>query len=260
VTPLAGGGAAREQAARAIDGPGTPEEDWTGVPGLRDLPVVRLPEGPVLVVAAHPDDEVLGLGGTLAELAGAGTPVHVLSVTDGEGSHPRSDRPSARTLAEVRTAELRDALGELGLPDVLPRRLRVPDTQVDRYEEDVRESIVAALRETGSRVCAAPWAHDLHSDHEAAGRAAAAACAATGATLLSYPVWLWHWARPGDPRVPWHRAGRLPLSRTAAAAKRRAVERFVSQIRPIGPGPDDAAILPPDELAHHTRGFEVVFR
>ncbi len=38
--------------------------------------------GPVLVVAAHPDDEVLGCGGYLAALADAGRPVHVLLLPD----------------------------------------------------------------------------------------------------------------------------------------------------------------------------------
>lgn len=51
-----------------------------------------------------------------------------------------------------------------------------------------------------------------HPDDEAAGRAAAAACKATGAPLVEYPIWMWHWATPDDPAVPWHRARRVPLT------------------------------------------------
>ena len=40
----------------------------------------------VLVVAAHPDDEVLGCGGTIARLAQAGVKVDVLLIADGEKS------------------------------------------------------------------------------------------------------------------------------------------------------------------------------
>jgi N-acetylglucosamine malate deacetylase 1 len=40
----------------------------------------------VLIVAAHPDDETLGCGGTIARLAQAGDLVHVLTVTDGVGA------------------------------------------------------------------------------------------------------------------------------------------------------------------------------
>lgn len=37
----------------------------------------------ILVIAAHPDDEVYGMGGTIAKLASQGHEVHVLIVTDG---------------------------------------------------------------------------------------------------------------------------------------------------------------------------------
>ncbi|MGI5255775.1 hypothetical protein [Streptomyces angustmyceticus] len=78
--------------------------------------------------------------------------------------------------------------------------------------------------------------------------------------LWMYPVWMWHWARPGDPRVPWGAAALLRLPADAAALKTAAIGQFVSQIHPLGEGAQHAAILPPEEVAHHTRRFEVVFR
>ncbi|WP_328584415.1 PIG-L deacetylase family protein [Streptomyces sp. NBC_00370] len=252
---------ARQAAAEAIEAPGTPEALWASWEGLGRLPEAPLPAaGPVVVVAAHPDDEVLGFGGALATLAAAGTEVVLVSVTDGEGSHPRSRHTDSSRLAGIREAELAAALSELGLPALATRRLHVPDTQVDTYEQRVRSALTELLRETNAAHCVAPWTGDLHSDHEAAGRAAVAACADTDVPLWLYPVWLWHWATPDDPRVPWHTAARIPLTGAAHSRKLRAVERFTSQIAPLGEGPGEAAILPPEELAHHTRPFEVVFR
>ena len=43
----------------------------------------------VLVIAAHPDDEVLGMGGTIAKLVNEGCEVNVLIVTDGSSSQYR---------------------------------------------------------------------------------------------------------------------------------------------------------------------------
>lgn len=43
----------------------------------------------ILVIAAHPDDEVLGMGGTIAKLTQAGNEVYVLIVTDGSSSQYR---------------------------------------------------------------------------------------------------------------------------------------------------------------------------
>ena len=43
----------------------------------------------VLVIAAHPDDEVLGVGGTVAKLTAQGVECHLLIVTDGSSSQYR---------------------------------------------------------------------------------------------------------------------------------------------------------------------------
>jgi hypothetical protein len=55
-------------------------------------------------------------------------------------------------------------------------------------------------------LCLATWRGDGHPDHEAVGRAAARAARFVGATLWEFPVWAWHWARPGAIEVPWHRS------------------------------------------------------
>ncbi|GAA2667774.1 PIG-L family deacetylase [Streptomyces lunalinharesii] len=248
------------KAADSIDAAGTPEGQWASWYGPRHLPPVPPPDEPVVVVAAHPDDEVLGFGGSLALLASGGAEVHIVSVTDGEGSHPRGTAVTADRLARMRHRELLDALAKLGLPDVRVERLGIPDTQVDRHQRAVARAIAGLLREVGAARCVAPWVGDLHGDHQAAGRAARDACRATGVPLWMYPVWMWHWARPEDPRVPWGLAAHLPLPPEASALKSLAIAQFVSQIRPSGDGAENTAILPPEEVAHHIRSFEVVFR
>ncbi|UXX96721.1 PIG-L family deacetylase [Streptomyces sp. AD2-2] len=249
--------AEREAAAAEIDGPGTDEKDWHAARLPDRLPRLDLPEGPVVVVAAHPDDEVLGLGGTMAALVGAGAAVHTICLTDGEASHGDADTKARDTLAALRRRELTAALNELG-PLPTPLHTGFPDMALDRYEDEATAVIAGLLSETDARLCLAPWDGDLHSDHEAAGRAARRACRATGTTLWSFPVWTWHWARPDDPRVPWRRAGVLPLTPVALGRKRAALARFASQLEARGPGVPP--VLPPDELAHHTRAFETVIR
>lgn len=241
-----------------IQAPGTPEEDWRAWNGLSELPEAVLPgEGRVVVVAAHPDDEVLGAGGALALLSQAGLALTVVSVTDGEASHPGSTRVTPERLAEIRAAELRHALDELGATGADIVRLGVADTQVARHESEVTAALEAIL--AGARLCLAPWTSDVHGDHEAVGRAALRAARTASLPCWMYPVWMWHWARPGDPRVPWTAASALRLPPLVASHKKRAVQRFVSQIAPLGPDPADVAVLPPGELAHHLRDIEVFF-
>jgi LmbE family N-acetylglucosaminyl deacetylase len=207
----------------------------------------------VSVVAAHPDDEVLGVGGTMAILAAAGARVRLIAVTDGDASHPDSD---PAVMARTRTAESAVALGRLGAPGTDVIRLRLPDTAVAAHEEE----LTASLRElcAGFDVCLAPWEEDAHSDHEAAGRAARRAATADGRTVLSYPIWMWHWARPADPRIPWSRACRIPLPAEISARKQNAIEAFASQLASRGPGL--GPVLPPGIVAHFTTEQEVLLR
>jgi LmbE family N-acetylglucosaminyl deacetylase len=239
-----------------IAGRGTPESLW--LPWLRraewlalDLPSAN---GPV-VVAPHPDDEILGAAGLLAlQHVQRNRGTEIVAVTDGEASHP-SLGPAARVaLADRRRAETDAALRALRV-DVPIHRLRQPDGDVD--EEALSRFLVPRL--TRGRWCVTTWRGDGHPDHEAVGRACAAACAATGARLVEYPIWMWHWATPDDERVPWTRARHLPLARDVQLAKAAAIAEFRSQTEQLMPGPDGAPILPSHVIARFLRPHEVFF-
>lgn len=236
-----------------IAGRGTPESTWlphlTGIP---EMPLDDLPSR-VVVVAPHPDDEVLAVGGLLALLAAAGTQVDVLAVTDGEASHPGgSVRPAE--LATMRVRETERALSLLGLSGRVVR-LGLADGGCEALEEPV----VEALELSAGEWVLGPWAGDGHPDHEAVGRACVRAASRSGARLLAFPVWAWHWATPDEPSLPWHRARQVLLPPTVQHAKAAALQAFVTQVAPIGPLRADEPILPPHVLARFGRPAEVVF-
>lgn len=80
----------------------------------------------VLVVAAHPDDEVLGMGGTIARHAGEwGDEVRILCVTDGSSTQYPGDA-GKRALKE---AEARRSAAILGVTDYV--HLDLPDMRLD---------------------------------------------------------------------------------------------------------------------------------
>ena len=236
-----------------IDLPGTPEEAWESWLELWQLPAASPQAWPsVVVIAAHPDDEVLGVGGTMAVLAAGSARLRLIAVTDGEASHPGTD---TETIRRTRTAESADALAVLGVLGIDVIRLRFPDTGLAACEDELS----ARLRElcAGFAVCLAPWEADAHADHEAAGRAARRAARWAGQQVLSYPIWMWHWAKPGDRRVPWPRACQVPLPAEVEARKRSAISAFASQLTDRdGAGP----VLPPGIVAHFTRAHEVLLR
>jgi LmbE family N-acetylglucosaminyl deacetylase len=237
-----------------LDLAGTPESAWVSA-RLDQLPALELGNyRHAVMVAPHPDDEVLASAGLMQRLASRGIPLTVVSVTDGEASHPTSRTATPAILTDMRSLELRQALDYLGLGARI-RRLGLPDGHV---AVDVSDLVACLSKLLAPDVlCVAPWERDGHPDHDATGHAAARACATTGAPFLRSLVWTWHWATPGSDHVPWLRARRLALSHVELTRKRWATRSFGSQVTPLSDLPGDEAILPAETLAYFDRPYEV---
>jgi LmbE family N-acetylglucosaminyl deacetylase len=238
---------------------GTDESRWAAWRARESWPVLDLDDlsaRPVVVLAAHPDDETLAVGGLLARLAERQADVRLVWATDGEASHPESRTRLAARLAVTRRAEADAAMAELGLDSAPRRRLGLPDGGLAGHLDTLLHQ-VKALLPSGATLLA-PWWGDAHPDHDACGRAARALAATTGVAVLAYPVWTWTWAVPDDPRVPWERALCVPVPAAAARRKVRALACHASQVAPIGPAAQDAAVLSPAMLEHFARDWEVV--
>jgi LmbE family N-acetylglucosaminyl deacetylase len=240
------------------DAPGTSEASWASCHRLRAVPAFGLPEGAarVVIVSPHPDDETLGVGGLISMLARRGCSIHVLAVTDGEASHPRSSTITAAELANRRTGERARALHHLA-PGATVTRLRIPDGGVTIASELAYHRIAPHLE--AADLCLAPFRRDDHPDHDATFDASARACADHAVPLVEYPVWAWHWARPNSDDLPWSRARRIDLDEPARAAKPLAIRAYASQIAPLSPRPGDEPILTAGVLERFHRPFEVVF-
>jgi LmbE family N-acetylglucosaminyl deacetylase len=105
----------------------------------------------LMAVLAHPDDESLGVGGTLAKYASEGVDVFLLTATRGDGGRYRGHRPGDPehpgpfALASIREAELRAAAEVLGLREV--SLLDYHDRYLDAVNpRDAVASIAAQLR------------------------------------------------------------------------------------------------------------------
>jgi LmbE family N-acetylglucosaminyl deacetylase len=71
----------------------------------------------LMCVLAHPDDESLGMGGTLAKYGSEGIQTYLLTATRGERGRfgDNSNRPSDEVVGETREKELREAADKLGV-------------------------------------------------------------------------------------------------------------------------------------------------
>jgi LmbE family N-acetylglucosaminyl deacetylase len=214
-------------AGREIVGAGTSEAEWQAWPGLAALPecsldALLLDASRLVVVAPHPDDEVLSGGGLLAMAAARDVEVLVVSVSDGAASHPGSSQWPADKLAMQRHAESVEGLRRLGVSGGSLMRLDLPDGGLQANE--------AALG--ASDLVLTTWRWDGHPDHEATARAARSACDSARCRLLQAPVWMWHWAAPADGRVPWSRLRRLRLPADVQRKRNAAIEAHATQLSP----------------------------
>ncbi len=240
---------------------GTPERLWLPWLEQQALPVVApeqlVPVGARAVIAApHPDDEILAVGGLWAQLAQCGSALCLIALTDGTGSHPRSVQWPAERLAQVRPRETEAALAALGAPSTQVVRLGFEDGRLAQTADRLRDRIVECLQPDD--VLFTTWRLDGHPDHDAAGAACAEAAARVGARLVEVPVWTWHWAVPGDARVPWQRARRIPLNPSIVQKKQTALQAFASQLV-ADASTGKPAVLRPSILQRAAWPFEVVF-
>lgn len=234
---------------------GTPAGIWEASARFADLPGLALPTGRTVVVAAHPDDETLGAGGLLHRLAEAGRPADVVVVTDGAGSHAGSATLAPEDLAPMRARELAAGVAVLS-PGSTVTALGFPDGGTREHRDAVAAALRAAVGDAPLAVLVAPWRGDGHRDHRVVGEVCAELAAETGARLLEYPVWLWHWATPDHADVPWDHLRALPLDDRDLTAKRRALAQHVTQTQPWSPAPEDAAPLHPEFLRNFDRDVE----
>lgn len=235
---------------------GTPEAVWLGASewdrvGALDLGALLDGREQVVVVAAHPDDETLSAGLLLAALHDVGAPLTVLIATAGEASHPDSRTWSRELLAQTRRAEAEAAIATLA-PSARLVHTDLPDTGLASHEDLLAARLADLVDAT--TVLVAPWSLDGHTDHDAAGRVAKRCADATGALLLQYPLWLWHWGEPAD--LPWERVLALEGTPATLARKAEALARHRSQVEPLGPLPGDEATLGPGVLRRAHRLIE----
>lgn len=246
---------------RFIDaGHGTDEAQWIAWLAGQQIAEAQLDElvgasQRVLLVAPHPDDEILAAGGLLAMLGQHWHEPLVIAVTDGTSSHPGSSVWTSERLKAERPRESLEALACLGLAGV-NLRMQLPDGGLQEVEDTLTRRLCEFIH-AGDTVVTT-WRLDGHPDHEATGRACARACERCNARLIEAPVWAWHWARVADARLPWHRARRLTLDARACAVKRDAVRAFRSQLQP-DPSTGADAVLRPSMIERAQRPFELYF-
>ena len=127
----------------------------------------------VVVFAAHPDDDILGCGGTIAKLTQEGSKVHIVFLADGESS--RNDITDINSLIQQRKQDAKKALKILGCDSI--EFLDFPDNRLDSLDLlDVVKKIEGFIDAYKPYTIFTHYAHDLNIDHQITHKALVTAC------------------------------------------------------------------------------------
>jgi LmbE family N-acetylglucosaminyl deacetylase len=124
----------------------------------------------VLVIAAHPDDEVLGCGGTVARLAKEGHSVHILILGEGVTSRFADRQEADPVVLQTLHSTSVEVAQMLGAKDVQLKGL--PDNRFDTVPLlDVVKLIEEGVQRVSPKVVFTQHGGDLNIDHEITFRA-----------------------------------------------------------------------------------------
>jgi bacillithiol biosynthesis deacetylase BshB1 len=141
----------------------------------------------ILVVGPHPDDQELGMGGTIARLASQGHDVLLLDMTNGE--------PTPHGSIETRAKEAAKAASVLG---VKRRTLDLPNRMLV-HSIEARHKVAGVIREHQASIVFLPYFEDAHPDHIATTRIVEDARFDAKLTKIDlpgkpiYPKWLFYY-------------------------------------------------------------------
>jgi LmbE family N-acetylglucosaminyl deacetylase len=228
----------------------------------------------ILVVAAHPDDAEIGMGGTIARLAHQGHRVLICDLTDGSPT-PRGDRASRLVEAAAALDTLQPPDGDLPVGAVGPAQpitrvlLNLPNRTLE-HSIATRHALAGVIRAHQARVLFVPHWEDAHPDHIAATRIAedarfdakltkvdmpAPPAFSAGVTPAMgppiYPAWLFYYDISHLRRVM---TPSFCMDITGyERAKQRSVKAYRSQFGPWDDGASDSAqpFSPGDPKAAH---------
>lgn len=186
-----------------------------------------------LILAAHPDDEVLGCGGTIAKLSSSGGVVHVAFLADGVFSRV-GEQDAQQQMLNIRRTAAQKACAILGVKSVLFGDF--PDNRMDTVSHlDIVQVVEKIIADVQPEVVFTHHAGDVNIDHRRLHEAVVTACRPQHRhpvkTLLSFEVpSSTEWQVPGSAPafVPnWF----VDISLTLEL-KLAALEAYASELRP----------------------------
>lgn len=193
------------------------------------LPSLAL-SGRVVILAPHPDDEVIGCGGLIQRLVSQDNPPHVVILTGGGKSHAGCCGIEEDLLTAERRSAARRILSQLGLLQSHLHLLDFPDGGISPTHPEM-EQLKALVSEIKPDSIFIPHHGEGWPDHLACRELVEAIPALNTSSLYEYCVWFWYY---NVWNLEWKNASVLRMSPEEHAAKCQAVDAYTTALAPCG--------------------------
>ncbi|MDD5586258.1 MAG: PIG-L family deacetylase [Alphaproteobacteria bacterium] len=152
----------------------------------------KLPQGAVLAIAPHPDDETLGCGAAIARLCAEGRRVRIVVVTDNSVT-TGSPIGLPDHLAAIRRGEVKRAAAQMGVSEDNVVLLMHPDGDASSRIEKIADDLGKIIADFKPALILSPYGIDRTADHRAVAAALDIALKDAGfnGVVYEYPVWFW---------------------------------------------------------------------
>ena len=183
-----------------------------------------------VIVAPHPDDEVIGCGGLIARLVAEGRTPHIVIMTGGEGSHNGCCSTSKEEITTARRGLTRKALAILGVPESNIHELDCPDGGIDNTRPQIERLQAILSRLKPDSVFVPHWGEGW-SDHVKTAQIVKE-LVAKDTTIWEYCVWMWYYNVWRG--LDWKNAAVLSMTPSEHELKMKAMDAYIRPLAPCG--------------------------
>lgn len=185
-----------------------------------------------LIIAPHPDDEVLGCSGLIQRMIKNGKQVHVVILSGGGKSHQSCCHIDESILIDSRRNLSRKAAKILGLPLSQLHLLDYPDGSIS-FNNSETQSLQALIEKNSPDAIFVPHKGEGWSDHIEAGKVVREIIRtkSTPIQLYEYCVWFWYY---NVWNLDWKNAFVLEMNQREHQLKLKAIDAYVKPLASCG--------------------------
>lgn len=182
-----------------------------------------------LLIAPHPDDEIIGCAGLIQQTLKAGKKIDVVILTGGGKSYSNCCNVDEDTLIEARRKLSRKAAQIIGLPLEHLHFLNYPDGGIS-YENKETERLKQLIEELSPEAIFIPHKGEGWSDHVEVGNIIRK-LNLSGIQLYEYCVWFWYY---NVWNIDWKNACVVKMNREEHQRKLKAMDAYITPLAPCG--------------------------